>query len=427
MQECAICVEPYDRYTHRCITCPFCDKSCCFECIRTSLIVNLKPLVCLHCSKSWNIQNMSEAGLDPVWIQNEYKHYRELFLLEQSRAFLPEAQEYVYKKKVREELLKRYEEELNQSALGRLNGTSTYAHSKRIMIKIRDLTSKDWLEHVDLYLGGQESAPISTEIQTRGESSQTASDKQPVRRLKFRCPDENCPGYIKNDLCMLCRIEVCPTCWIKKTDNHACKQDDIFSVKEILENAKQCPNCSAWIIRSEGCAHMFCIYCKHGFDWNTMETISIHQNTNPYIRNETEELRIIRSQVEQSELDKDNPYYQFFNTTIYNYSILFDKINNTFNVDTIDHLSLAVRYVEGKLTMDEWAQKVQQADKLIQRNRAFTRCLREYISQCIRLLNNVNAVNMKSRYQKMLKLKETTYKELDKLKSLFKSKVELTL
>ena len=74
--------------------------------------------------------------------------------------------------------------------------------------------------------------------------------------------------------------------------------------------------------------------------------------------------------------------------------------------------------------MDEWAQKVQQADKLIQRNRAFTRCLREYINQCIRLLNNVNAVNMESRYQELLKLKETTYKELDKLKSLFKSKIE---
>ena len=96
----------------------------------------------------------------------------------------------------------------------------------------------------------------------------------------FKCPKNDCRGYITKDYeCHICSSKFCPKCLaeIAKNDfSHKCKEEDIESLKEILESTKPCPKCSARIYKISGCSQMFCTSCHTAFDWNTGNIITGH-------------------------------------------------------------------------------------------------------------------------------------------------------
>lgn len=87
-----------------------------------------------------------------------------------------------------------------------------------------------------------------------------------------------CNNFIirSNDLmkCQVCDNNLCNYCekTYKNGSEHTCLDDDIKTLKFYKENdAKKCPNCFTYIIKSEGCNDMICISCGCKFLWRTMQ------------------------------------------------------------------------------------------------------------------------------------------------------------
>lgn len=96
----------------------------------------------------------------------------------------------------------------------------------------------------------------------------------------FKCPKNDCRGYITTDYeCHICSSKFCPKCLVEIPKNdfsHKCKEEDIESLKEILDSTKPCPKCSTRIYKISGCSQMFCTNCHTAFDWNTGNIITGH-------------------------------------------------------------------------------------------------------------------------------------------------------
>jgi len=108
--------------------------------------------------------------------------------------------------------------------------------------------------------------------------------------IMFPCPLAECRGYVNNrGECGSCKQGVCVKCRegllykeAKESgkDVHKCDPAVLASLKLIEEQSKPCPTCKVGIQKSQGCAHMFCTFCRTHFDWNTLEVQNKNQSTN---------------------------------------------------------------------------------------------------------------------------------------------------
>lgn len=430
MEECQFCYSPFDDYANSRVTCPYCDASCCFQCIKHMIIDLSKVAKCEFCKNLWSIKDMSKAGIRNDWIQTEHKEQRELLLLQQAKSYIPDAQRIVHRQKVRDQLLAEHEARLLESAKARYNGTGGLSSTIAIKRVIKELKSDDWMTVVDEYLAEQEDSS-NGEASSSGDSG-VDKDKRLLSTRK--CAEKACSGYVENNICLLCNTRNCDKCWMTARDGHVCKEEDILSIKEIMETSKPCPKCGVIIFRSEGCSHMFCTRCKHGFNWITLKPIPNLYNTNPHLQQMRDQER--RGVVATNNFPSRNlfieygdgiPYAKYFNDSIIRHNEIISKLETILTVKTVDNLKHAISYVEGKLTMTEWGEKLQQADKLNQRNEALAEVLNNYIRQCKPLLREINALNAEDRYQQLVKLKKETYNELTSTKKIFNSKIVINL
>ncbi|KAI9738723.1 MAG: hypothetical protein M1834_008228 [Cirrosporium novae-zelandiae] len=118
-------------------------------------------------------------------------------------------------------------------------------------------------------------ASCKTYIQTRLQEFQYCStpDCEQVYRkttdpLTFDCPS--------------CFSSICACCHLSSHDGMSCAEYKTASSEESVafkkwrkeNNAKDCPKCHIPIIKSHGCNHMTCLYCKTHICWFCMETFS---------------------------------------------------------------------------------------------------------------------------------------------------------
>ncbi len=96
------------------------------------------------------------------------------------------------------------------------------------------------------------------------------------------CMNSHCDGKLNKEFeCMKCLTVFCQDCEKIKKKGHACKKEDIESMK-LIATIMKCPKCSVPIERSEGCNGMTCASCKETFDYRTGE-VSNHGSTNTII------------------------------------------------------------------------------------------------------------------------------------------------
>jgi hypothetical protein len=63
---------------------------------------------------------------------------------------------------------------------------------------------------------------------------------------------------------------------------HECKKENIESLRELKRDCKQCPQCTIWISKIDGCNQMFCTECITPFDWTTCKVIKRTFFHNPH-------------------------------------------------------------------------------------------------------------------------------------------------
>lgn len=103
-------------------------------------------------------------------------------------------------------------------------------------------------------------------------------------RKKLPCPENNCRGFIQENTCGVCSIQICLRCQEKTDSNHLCRVEVLQSLALINQDSKACPHCNVLIYKIAGCNHMYCTNCLIHFDWMTGDIMTINQHTE-YLRN----------------------------------------------------------------------------------------------------------------------------------------------
>lgn len=139
----------------------------------------------------------------------------------------------------------------------------------------------------ELYKLNQDRNRFQNRIQNlRNNIPETGDKSTEGETLKFfgHCPWENCRGLITaNQRCNVCEKRVCKSCKEPVGDEedalklHACNPNTLESIRQIRKDSKPCPQCRAFIFKTEGCNQMFCTNCKIAFCWRTGE---IYRGTN---------------------------------------------------------------------------------------------------------------------------------------------------
>ena len=91
-----------------------------------------------------------------------------------------------------------------------------------------------------------------------------------------------CDGKIINQICNRCANVTCSSCEKDKEINHICNEADILSKVFLDETTKPCPNCNISISKIMGCNQMYCVECKHKFDWKSGKEIKSSHFHNPH-------------------------------------------------------------------------------------------------------------------------------------------------
>jgi len=113
----------------------------------------------------------------------------------------------------------------------------------------------------------------------------------------IRCTNNACMGFVPGmrrkqtarkcvqerlskvpGVCTVCSTDHCRQCWkvCQGDGTHTCAEEDLASVKKILssDEVTQCLHCRTIHHRVTGCNEVFCLFCKHGFDFRTGEMMT---------------------------------------------------------------------------------------------------------------------------------------------------------
>lgn len=104
--------------------------------------------------------------------------------------------------------------------------------------------------------------------------------RTPMLRITCPCPVNDCRGSVVGRHCNVCKIHVCDACLSPCDDasNHVCDANVLETIKELRENTKPCPSCSALIHKTEGCDHMHCTNCNTHFSYRHLTILTNSSN-----------------------------------------------------------------------------------------------------------------------------------------------------
>ncbi len=202
-----------------------------------------------------------------------------------------------------------------------------------------------------------------------------------------KCPLGECRGFLTEDwVCSGCYRYVCRRCHdeIKPSnDNHHCDPLRVATIDIISRESKSCPSCGMLISKNGGCDQMFCISCHTGFDWKTQRIIEGPVDNEYYYnwvveggRHTNEVCDHItvpfawRERLQELTSEKE-----------YEVVIKWMKVMDSPGAGNIgarirhppeiDFITLGERYLLGEYDEKTWKQRLQQAEKEVEKQRCF--------------------------------------------------------
>jgi hypothetical protein len=241
IQECAICVEPYNKRTRLIVKCPYCEFSACRSCCQTYMLGETTTR-CMNpeCAKEWTLHFLRNA-FTSTFINTDLKTHREDVLFQQEVALLPATQPMVEREIERENIRKEIHQ-LNKE-IAEMN------------VRVNRL----WRQH-----------------HTVGEQHTNSIINGQSTRVEFvrNCPAVDCRGFLSTQWkCGICAKWTCPTCHELKGEDrnveHTCNPSNVATAELLSQDTRHCPKCATPIFKIDGCDQMWCTQCQTGFSWRT--------------------------------------------------------------------------------------------------------------------------------------------------------------
>lgn len=235
---CSVCFENFTSKLRMNVTCPSCNIQSCRKCFQTHVLSVRDTPHCMQCKRKYD-RKFLDIHCSKTFINKELKNHFMNILYDKEKLNLPQTQKNLENRKRFEEIGERYIELLDQADM-------PGANVQEIDLEIRNLIT-EWQS-------------ISTQ-------------KNSV--LKYKCPNSKCRGFVTDEFdCGLCNKKFCKKCREELTDEHKCDEDVVNTIQLLDNDSKQCPKCSTFIQKTNGCSQMWCTLCHTTFNWNSGEVES---------------------------------------------------------------------------------------------------------------------------------------------------------
>jgi len=240
---CSVCLDGYTQTKRRCIDCPYCTIGTCNECMKKLALMWASNPKCASCNKTFTAEQIDQL-FSKQFRRGDLRIQIIKNLQEQEMSLLPATSEYIKECENRHEYT-----------------TCIYA-IQTLHQQFEQNVLQDLGPHIEKLTA------LQNRIKSVGLHDQKKKDRN---RKSFKCPKNDCLGYITNEECGLCHTVVCSNCNLIKLIDHECNENDVLSWKLIKESTVGCPKCSTRIQKVSGCNQMWCTIdgCNTAFDWTT--------------------------------------------------------------------------------------------------------------------------------------------------------------
>lgn len=324
-ETCGICIEEFNKSTHKKTTCAKCNAAACRTCLQTFLLMDssVEPK-CPSCNVEWS-QEFLQAEFTAAFRFKALKAHREKVLLDKELARIPETMEDAERYKAAKdqiaaldaeeaELRKQRAADPNLPAFNELQAQLDVVRreygKKYVPVQARPATANRGILLEQLRIDYMKKrAPIDKKIRAiksivgidrRLELIQADRRKPngfikrfgaqpgkstkvvPTRSVIHKCAATGCEGFLDTEWkCTICSKKVCKTCrelMPSAEGIHSCNPDIVESIKAMRIGTKPCPKCASLISKVDGCDQMWCTQCRTAFSWNTgeIQTTVVH-------------------------------------------------------------------------------------------------------------------------------------------------------
>jgi len=239
--ECGVCVEKFNRTTHKRVSCLYCGYEACHKCVEAFLIGNTVVPKCMGCKTEWNMEFL-RTSLPKSFMDKEYREHQKDAILAEAEATVGDLQ-HLARFQVEKEAMMERVEQLRQEFIRARNNYESVRHQ---------------LYHM------------------RYREEEAAVQEKAAGGISFHmaCPRNECRGLLSSAYkCGMCSMYFCAQCHGNKGEDrnaeHTCNADDVETVKLLRDNTHQCPKCHIGISKVSGCDQMWCVNCHTCFSWRT--------------------------------------------------------------------------------------------------------------------------------------------------------------
>lgn len=270
--ECDVCTNKFTKIVKK-VMCS-CDYNCCTACAKRYFTSKDElQAKCMNCNTEWDRMFLIK-NFGKTFVNTAYKKHREDVLFNMELKMMPATQPYLEKNIKTQELNKQLLDMKNKkNAIYNTILTITrdeYSKMNLLIEEIKKETAK---------IVGIKRRTYEEQIMLIQDKEQTITNElSEINNKEFSMPTnvkcETCNGYLnENNMCVLCKTEVCRKCYEIKEENHVCDETILKNIVYLNSDAKikNCPNCNIVINQYEGCNDAFCVYCKTKFNWETLK------------------------------------------------------------------------------------------------------------------------------------------------------------
>jgi len=228
---CNICCDDFNKSTRAKVSCPYCDFETCRACCETYILgENIPKCMKPECGKEWSRKFLKET-FTTVFLNSKYKKHLEEILFSREKSLMPATQPLVEESIRKRDIMKEHN-----------------------LIERQITELREQQRHLmNMYHTGQ---------------------KEERREFVRQCPANDCRGFLSSQWkCGLCQQWSCPDCHELKGLNrdceHTCDPNSVETAKLLAKDSKPCPKCQCLIFKIDGCDQMWCTQCHTAFSWKT--------------------------------------------------------------------------------------------------------------------------------------------------------------
>jgi hypothetical protein len=240
---CSICCNTLNKSKNKPISCNFCSKEACLECVKHYILDTHGDLHCMFCRNKWNRDILVEK-LPQVFIKDELREHQEKKIVEIEKARLPAAQT-IAEQRIKVKNIEKFREAVYQ------------LFDSNPGIQDKNDSRLELLQLIARNYGIEDDIKLDTNMITVITNLEEKVKAEEVKRNYVRnCPNNSCRGFINEEWnCGLCGTKMCKKCFEQVDDekSHKCDQNIIESNKLIAKDSKPCPKCNSLITKLSGC------------------------------------------------------------------------------------------------------------------------------------------------------------------------------